>query len=843
MTRETRVAPPAALAAARRLGSSRPLYAVSLSTALSQILHPRAAHPGGETAEPTWGTSRSEGLRPVDVHVSSAEAVTSFDVCPPQEAAGRHGEGSAALMRQWLTEQFVAQVGAHLEAALQESDLSKSDARGSSSECDSAEASDAGAENSRRYTQAMSRAALQWGLLLLLAVEHLLHRRTRQDTHPPMNPNSTPEADRSEVEDAVDAQKPITSMHAVGSSSGIAAPADSVIREALAAFEVMFRASSEAATRMLPNIVAWLDAGLLALVEEREAVAPSEANVVQVGEDRRHGQQVKHGAARLDLEYLVSQLPPGGSLSALVTSSLGDCQASGPIRRPVEHLQRTRLLGLLVRGPRVLMCSARLLAACAVPAIGIDGNVATSAPNWMPGTVPQHTKEHESSEAASKMEAEVQHRLCSQTANVICSAIRNLREALIPNVPKAASDCVPLVAPQAVLRFPERIEKTLLTAFLPPSLHWVPGSELSSSLDATEPHLPLVDGRPRSPQCKRTFGVLAAAAEDSVVEQARALLKQTDEFFVFVANSAASRLELPLAARVHCVTRLSSLALTAKHLPKAYQINPEKADSRILLTAGAAAALAQLQIAEGGENRMPRCPLTGRLNFPRGLPDEQARSHSSHQLLDVASEECEGATGGIFAYLNDEGALRMAAQVARILIALVRDITFEDDERAAGLLVPPLLRVLDIPQSLNIYQQPIFQVSLVINWQETSILKRGLTVAPSASHAFLRALMSGFPVFNEVDACFDAYLEAYTTAACSLCDGPCDQLLLQWWGYQATSIESKLEGLRTLQQLMTVGMDLHEFVPQILCHVGVAAVIAEEHLALGGKVAESAKFL
>ncbi|KAL8271033.1 hypothetical protein Esti_005018 [Eimeria stiedai] len=934
VTLEPAVVPPAAFAAARRLGSSRPLYAVSLSTALSQLLLPLTAHPGSITTKPTWGASCPEGLRPEDGHGGNAEAVLPTEVCSPQEGGGRRGENSSsASMGQWLTGQFVAQVGAHLEAALHESNPSESDSRGCSSECGSAEASHAEAEDVRRYTQAVSRAALQWGLLLLLAVEHLLYRQRSPDTHLPLQPKSPPEVSRCEAKEAMDSQNSITSMHAVDSSSGIAAPADSVIREALAAFEVVFRVSPAVATRVLPNIVAWLDAGLLALVEEPKAVRPSPPNVIQLGEEQRPEQEVYHDAG-WDPAVLVSQLLPGARLSALVTSSLGDCHASGPLRKPVEHLQRTRLLGLLLRGPRVLRCSARLLAACAVPAVRSDGGVANSELSWMPGTVPQHTQEQDTSEAASNVEAEVQQRLGSQTAKVICFAIQNLKDALVPSVHRAAFDCVERLAPQASLRFPERIEKTLLTAFLPSCLRWLPSSGMGPSLDATEPPLPVIEGTPSeepnawvfacksvevtnetlrkvalqilqstkasydlrilalllsfalriegSPLCKRTSGVLAAAAENSVVEQARALLKQTDDFFVSVANpsSSATRLELPLAARVHCVTRLSSLALTAKRLPKAFQINPGRADSRILLTAGAAAAVAQLQIEAGGDDRIPRCPLTGRLNLPQGLPDEQAGSHSSHQLLGIPSEEHEAATVGIFAYLNDEGAFRMAAQVARILISLVRDITFEGRERAVGLIVPPLLRILDIPQS---------EVRF-LGWK---CLRDFVKRCPRGGESFSSmALMSGFPVFNEVDTCFDAYLEAYTTAACGLCDGPCDQLLLQCQEFlldmshpilsgrgfflstflkqtrplvdlagdsvnlrlydwisiclealQAASIESKLEGLRTLQQLMTVGMDLQEFVAQILCHAAIAAILTEDHVALTGKTIENDKFL
>lgn len=40
--------------------------------------------------------------------------------------------------------------------------------------------------------------------------------------------------------------------------------------------------------------------------------------------------------------------------------------------------------------------------------------------------------------------------------------------------------------------------------------------------------------------------------------------------------------------------------------------------------------------------------------------------------------------------------------------------------------------------------------------------------------------MGGFPIFTELDVCFDAYLEAYTTAACRIFVGACDQSFLQW---------------------------------------------------------------
>ncbi|KAL8433882.1 hypothetical protein ACSSS7_003543 [Eimeria intestinalis] len=545
----------------------------------------------------------------------------------PQEGAGCQGEGrSAAPTGQWLTRQFVAQVAAHLEAALHESNPSDSGERGCSSEGGTAEASNAEAEDLRRYTQAVCRAALQWGLLLLLAVEHLLYKQRGQDADPPAQPKSSFENCRWELEDAVDAQDAVRSVDVITSSTGSAAPADSVIRgeglvreqlagylvlscpscvrmrhsaaEALAAFEVIFRASPALATRVLPSIVAWLDAGLLAVVEEHKTIASIGPDVLQVGDEHTHEQEVCHGEC-WDPAFLVSHLRPEGRLSAVVTSSLGGCPASGPIRRPVEHLQRTRLLGLLLRGSRVLRCSARLLAACIVPATGSDGSITNSAIHWMPGTVPQRTEEQDTSGVASKVETEVQQRLCCQTAEVICSAIHNLKDALIPSAHKAASDCVAHLAPRPDLRFPERIEKTLLTAVLPPGLRWLQGPNMGPFPEATESSLPSVERTPT-------------------------LLKETDEYFVSVADfsSSASRLALPLAARVHCVTRLSSLALTAKHLPKAFQINPGQADSRILLTVGAAAAVAQLQIAEGGDDRIPRCPLSGEGSIATVVPNQ-----------------------------------------------------------------------------------------------------------------------------------------------------------------------------------------------------------------------------
>lgn len=106
---------------------------------------------------------------------------------------------------------------------------------------------------------------------------------------------------------------------------------------------------------------------------------------------------------------------------------------------------------------------------------------------------------------------------------------------------------------------------------------------------------------------RRLRGLLSAAA----------LLKQVDEFFILSADQCmpTHRLELPPAKWVQSVTRLCSCALTAKQLPKAFQINPERADSRVLLTAGAAAAVANLQSAEQGRRVDHYCPLTGEVTW------------------------------------------------------------------------------------------------------------------------------------------------------------------------------------------------------------------------------------
>ena len=92
-----------------------------------------------------------------------------------------------------------------------------------------------------------------------------------------------------------------------------------------------------------------------------------------------------------------------------------------------------------------------------------------------------------------------------------------------------------------------------------------------------------------------------------------ALLKEVGEFFSFLPNMSVEPhpLELPPGTFIHAVAGLCSRALTAKELPKAFQINANRADSRILLTATAAASVAKVQIAERGGGIDHRCPLTG----------------------------------------------------------------------------------------------------------------------------------------------------------------------------------------------------------------------------------------
>ncbi|KAL8427939.1 hypothetical protein Efla_003453 [Eimeria flavescens] len=848
----------AALTAARRLGSSRPLYAVSLCTATSQLLCSTASCSECNQSQRTCMTSCSRDSQDSCCNSDGAAHPTSS----PKPNAGSHrgahelGEDAdSTFVGQWLTGQLVAQVSAHLEAAAHEVGARRADSEGGSEECYGA------VDDVRRYDEALCRAALQWGLLLLLASEHcfmevqpnggsLVHSKSRcsQDVHIRQN------------EGCAASFKPSVDQDDGKRCEGTAVQADTAIREALSAFEMILWIMPPMASRVLPNVIAWLAAGLLHSLGRQERVESPKAKLGQLGPFCPH--KCATASSKDPAEFAAENLR-FGQLSSLIRSTLSDCQASGPLERPLVHLQRARLLSLLLRGPRVLTCCSRLLAACALPPRKGGREGTRSSLTWVPLTAPQQpTEGQEGADSVFKAEADVQEQLCGETAEVICTAIHDLRSALFSSPCEVANNGDAACTIQNNLRFPYAAERSLLAAFSHPQVRWGTPTATSPQKEGAVPieHAALLLSFAlrikASPQCKRTFGVLAAPAEDSVVQQATAVLKETDEFYVFASGPT----EMSLTARVHCVTRLCSLALTAKHLPKAFQINPSLADSRALLTVNAASAVAELQLAESGENRTTRCPLTGRLHLPEGLPDEEPVRHRPQQFFGSHRERSNDAKGSMFAYLSDEGAFRMAAQVVRILTALVRTISFTNNGRIAGLVIPPLLRVLDIP-----------------HYFESGSRKTTLADYMVKAPYFLQALRDGFPVFNELDVCFDAYLEAYMTTTCQLSDGPFDHSFLQcqdylidmcsavmtrnnvtrlaflkrtrpfikyagqcvnvrlydWLGICLEALENgcidcAVEGFLSLEQLLLTGTDLQEFLPQILCHVAVVATMGEE---------------
>lgn len=162
---------PAAAAAARRLGCSRPLYAVSLNKALSQLLRLNAACPQNGQLQPSCGSHVRQRV-PTDCGVGSditqreGASVSASSLAPQALASLTVELDEATTAGRWLTGKFVAQVRAHFEAALLECASPHDDTRGTGSAYDSVEC-----DARQRYLETFSQAALQWGLLLLLAAE------------------------------------------------------------------------------------------------------------------------------------------------------------------------------------------------------------------------------------------------------------------------------------------------------------------------------------------------------------------------------------------------------------------------------------------------------------------------------------------------------------------------------------------------------------------------------------------------------------------------------------------------------------------------------------------------
>lgn len=164
--------PDAAAAAVRRLGSSRPLYAVSLHAALSQLVQFSATFAGKHCSEPSSGSCVPRvppAARDTRPNASEATSLPIQSTLAQERAVGSLDVAEqAAPTRVWLTRQFVAQVRAHFQAALQEASVahySSTDPASDLGECTEEE------QQAREYAEALSRAALHWGLLLLLAAE------------------------------------------------------------------------------------------------------------------------------------------------------------------------------------------------------------------------------------------------------------------------------------------------------------------------------------------------------------------------------------------------------------------------------------------------------------------------------------------------------------------------------------------------------------------------------------------------------------------------------------------------------------------------------------------------
>nr|AGZ15731.1 hypothetical protein [Eimeria maxima] len=141
----------------------------------------------------------------------------------------------------------------------------------------------------------------------------------------------------------------------------------------------------------------------------------------------------------------------------------------------------------------------------------------------------------------------------------------------------------------------------------------------------------------------------------------------------------------------------------------------------------------------------------------------------------------------------------------------------------------------------------------------------------------IQALMGGFPIYTEVDVCFDAYLKAFTAFVCRTFSDEYDQSffecqnflidmahpalnsserlrsiflrqsrdllifagdsanlrLCDWMSFclealEGVSLETIGEGLQTLEVLLSIGTDIEEFFPQIICRLATIALVAKE---------------
>ncbi|CDJ47726.1 hypothetical protein, conserved [Eimeria brunetti] len=918
----------AAAAAVRRLGSDRPLFAVSLSTAVSQLLQltpiPESAADCCPSQIPSFCISPRAGDDAIESDSLRAEDKPVFGRAGGNQQREENTlvdtdqKGTDARQMQWLTGRFIAQVRTHFEATLAASCEKEGEAPASGGE--EAQVSEGEEEETIKHQKAVCSAAFNWGLLLLLSAESAL----LAEPTPQLTPKTTAEGSPNQQNKSLYSPE-ISRLEAEAVKSNQndkAESADSILREALFAFEIVIRVSPLTATRVLPKVLEWIDWGL-SRTRGHHAL-PSGENETDTEHIRflvDALQNAETGGWEGPVERRAQQIRRG-SLSALFSCPIPNCVASGRIFNPSEHLSRVRLLTLLLRGNRVLLGCSRVLAACVVSPRGARGVCEGDSSNCMRGTAPENKIEGENTKAAAEAEASVQRQLCAETVGQLHAAMKDLRAALFPGAHTEQHQLSrTLQLEHGEIESLSRAEKMILAACLPPVLRWVgaplqhstggsqagngsaastdrytkqnfswafAGTDFSAAEDAPQKAavylLATIQGLllsfalkiQGSSKCADTFGVAAAAAEESVVQQAQALLKEIGEFFSLPPNASVDShsLGLPSGTFIHAVTGFCSRALTAKELPKAFQMNANRADSRILLTTTAASSVVKVQIAERGGARDPRCPLTGRLQLPQGLPDEQLIEVFSRDTMPGGSAMHGGPDRGFLSYLSDEGAFRMAIHVSRIMIALAKSTSLVDEERSLGFIVPPLLRILDVPQAEVRFLGWKCLSEIVVNYPRGALNNYRTPIT--------QALMGGFPIYIEVDVCFDAYLEAFTKFICRTFTDQYDQSffdcqnflidmchpalnsseslrsvflrrsrdllifagdsanlrLCDWMSQtlealESVSLEAIEEGLQTLKVLLPIGIDIEEFLPQILCRLATIAVVAKEKSAPG----------
>lgn len=163
-----------------------------------------------------------------------------------------------------------------------------------------------------------------------------------------------------------------------------------------------------------------------------------------------------------------------GSLSVLFTCPLPNCLVRGRICSQSEHLNRVRLLALLLRGPRVLLGCSRLLVACVMAPSTANGGCGGDGSGSMRGTAPVNKLEGENAKAAAEVEASLQRRLCAETVDQLLVAMKDLRSVLIPSA-QNGEPRQPSLTPhqkEGGIEGLNEAEKMILAACLPPVLRW-----------------------------------------------------------------------------------------------------------------------------------------------------------------------------------------------------------------------------------------------------------------------------------------------------------------------------------------------------------------------------------